>query len=205
MSFGVAYWLGGTDSDAHHPLLYNVSVPDSGSRCMTQSNSPIPHWSAVFKPSTNFLLGLAAMGLPAGYIAFRHVDWKKKPDSRKRVWISQVVFWPVAVLGLRVMHIAVMRYKQASFGKMTAGVLAASGIIAGGFEGGIRLGQKLVPKKPPYSPVTASPAPAPSLVQQAYQQGFWTGYHQARSGPLPTYPVYPAYSYPSGYRASLFR
>lgn len=171
---------------------------------MTQSSPTIPKWMDTFKPSSKFLLALAGMGLPAGYIAFRHIDWKKKPDSRKRMWISQAVFWPVAALGLRVMHIALWRYKQSSW-KMGGGILLGAGIVSAGFEGGMRLAQQLVPKNT-FSP--PAPSSNPAALRQAYQQGVTEGYRLAQqpmSSGTAGRPVSQQLPLVTAYRPSLFR
>lgn len=159
---------------------------------MTRPDSPSPSWLKVFWPASRFWLALAGMGMPAAYIAFRHIDGKERPDAKKRMLISQAVFWPVAVLGLRVMHVGLFRHRD-NMWRAVGGILTGSGIVAAGFEGGMRLARKLVPKPPQNMPPPNSTAAAPRpfspsppsasnvmLQQQAYQQGFRAGYRQAQ-------------------------
>jgi hypothetical protein len=171
---------------------------------MTQSSPHISKWIDTFKPSPKFLLALAGMGLPAGYIAFRHIDWKKKPDARKRMWITQAIFWPMAAFGLRVMHMALWRYKESPW-KMGGGILLGAGIVSAGFEGSMRLAQQLVPKKT-VAPLT--PSNDPVALRQAYQQGIIEGYRLAQQQMLNSTagrPVPQPFPLATAYRPALFR
>lgn len=155
--------------------------------------------------SPKFLFGLTCMSLPAGYIGLRHVNWKSKPDSKKRMLISHLVFWPVAVLGLRGMHLSFGKFapknKPVQKGKLALGVLASAGVIAGGFEGGLQLAKKLIPKQPYHSNANETKTD-PGTVQLAYQQGLSAGYQMAaqqlarQQTALQPTTIYPAFRTP---------
>lgn len=164
--------------------------------------SPIEKLKNFAKFSPKFLFGLTCMSLPAGYIGLRHINWKSKPDSKKRMLISHLVFWPVAVLGLRGMHLSFGKFapkdKPVQKGKLTLGILTSAGVIAGGFEGGLQLAKKLIPKKP-YSSSPSETKTDPKTTQLAYQQGLSAGYQMAAQllaqqratfQPTTTYPVF---------------
>ncbi len=136
------------------------------------------------------------MSAAATYIAYRHIDWKRKPDSKQRMLISHAVFWPVCAVGLKVMHLSFGLKKN---WQMLAGALAGAGVIAGGFEGGYQLARKLVPKQSSFPPQTVTP-PSPMTLQQAYNQGVQAGFRSALSSTYrpttggnarPTWAIYP--------------
>lgn len=155
----------------------------------------MPEWLKPLLPSNKFLLRLTIMSLPVAYILKKHLDWKPKPDSKKRMLIHHGVFWLSCIPALRFLHktpgqfAAAPRWIQLEQGISTFDAIkwpaASVATLIGGFEGGERLAKWLVPKQPkPPAPVTGFLTPATL---------------QARSNPRPTpystYPQpYPTYS-----------
>lgn len=122
--------------------------------------------------SPKFLAGAIGMGTAATYVAYRHVDWKSTSDSKQRMLISHLVFWPLCVIALKGMHL--------SFGlkenwQKALGVMVSSGMVIGAFEGSICLAKKLIPKQR-NQPVQSPQGISPLVARQAYQQGLSQGY-----------------------------
>jgi hypothetical protein len=144
--------------------------------------------------SPKFKLGAATMGIPVSYIAFRHVQWKRKPDAQKRMLIHHLVFWPLCIAGIKGMHM--------SFGlsgiRRALGLMAASGTLIAGFEGGGRLAKKLVPK--PLFPEKSSSPDSRLAFQSAFQAGFQAGLKAASSNRLAPQSRWTSYAPPSVYR-----
>jgi hypothetical protein len=144
--------------------------------------------------SPKFKLGAATMGIPMSYIAFRHVQWKRKPDAQKRMLIHHLVFWPLCIVGIKGMHM--------SFGlsgiRRALGLMAASGTLIAGFEGGGRLAKKLVPKQFfPEKPASPNSLEASHI---AFQVGFRAGLQAASSNRLAPQTLWMPYASPSVYR-----
>jgi hypothetical protein len=141
-----------------------------------------------------FKLGAATMGIPMGYIAFRHVQWKRKPDAKKRMLIHHLVFWPLCIAGIKGMHI--------SFGlsgiRRVLGLMAASGTLIGGFEGGGRVAKKLVPKQFISEKPSLPNSPEASCI--AFQAGFRAGLQAASNNGLAPQTLWMPYTSPSVYR-----
>jgi hypothetical protein len=135
------------------------------------------------------LVGAVLIAMPAAWITKVHMDWKPKPDSKKRMLIAHGVFWSSMLLGFKALHAALFALPerkilssprnmrlllQQLFNAKTRGPAAATlavaamglggfiGSMIGGFEGGIRLAKALVPKQ-------AKPAqPLQSLASPPY-------------------------------------
>lgn len=107
---------------------------------------------------------MLVFGLPIAYIIKKHMDWKPNPDSKKRMLIHHLTFWPLFFLGIGVGHNARKTYKFSLL--KTGGWLAAGmGMMIAGFEGGDRLARYIVPK-----------AAKPSQPQPIYPQLPFTMY-----------------------------
>jgi hypothetical protein len=124
-----------------------------------------PGFFAKWMPSPKLILGMSAMSLPVAYILKKHLDWKPRPDSKKRMLIHHGVFWLSGIPTLKFLHRAwgeferggkPLELKKEIAGKVPAGsslkvagwLAAAAGTLIGGFEGGGRLAKALVPKQP---------------------------------------------------------
>ncbi len=133
----------------------------------------MPDWKQrlqVLKPSPLFLFGLTMMSLPIGYILKKHLDWKPKPDSKKRMLIHHGVFWLSCIPALKFFH-NTWRYferhpdkialKPGGFWPAAGWMGAALGTLIGSFEGGDKVARYLVPKQPPpaESPQTFNTTP----------------------------------------------
>lgn len=117
-----------------------------------QSSASLPGGlKQLMSLSKRFQWGMLAMSMPVAYIIGKHINWKSKPDSRKRMIIHHLVFWPMALLGLKTMHVtfrwhpSCWKRDQEWFHRL--GALSGAGVITAGFELGDRLAKALVPKK----------------------------------------------------------
>jgi hypothetical protein len=163
---------------------------------------------------------LLVFSIPITYIIKKHLDWKPNPDSKKRMLIHHLFFWPLFFLGIGIGHNARKTYKTDLF--KTAGWLGAGmSLMIAGFEGGDRLARYLVPKtdKPqPPMPFLVAPAvfsyrshapakPGYPLQQAAYSQNR-PSYSVMRQGihpsnPSPLWSRFPNTGYQSNYLFSL--
>jgi hypothetical protein len=138
-----------------------------------------PGFLAKWLPSPKLILGMSAMSVPVAYILKKHLDWKPRPDSKKRMLIHHGVFWASGIPTLKFLHKAwgefqrggkPLELKKEITGKVPAGsslkvagwFAAATGTLIGGFEGGGRLAKALVPKPP--KPMTLAPGNAPMSI-----------------------------------------
>ncbi|MCE3234703.1 MAG: hypothetical protein K0Q50_883 [Vampirovibrio sp.] len=161
----------------------------------------MPEWLKPLLPSNKFLLRLAVMSLPVAYILKKHLDWKPKPDSKKRMLIHHAVFWLSCIPALKFLHKTPGQFaasrkfiqldKHISAFDAAKWPAAAVTTLIGGFEGGERLAKWLVPKQPK-PPMQASSSITPI-------------YTPARPNPYPTYSTYqnPASLYPTMPRTGL--
>lgn len=121
----------------------------------------MPDWKQtlqMLKPSPLFLFGLTMMSLPVGYILKRHLDWKPRPDSKKRMLIHHAVFWAACIPALKCFHNTwryfervpnkMPTFKPGGFWPAVAWMSASMGTLIGSFEGGGKLARYLVPKQP---------------------------------------------------------
>lgn len=136
----------------------------------------MPEWLKSILPSGKFMLRLAVMSLPVGYILKKHLDWKPKPDSKKRMLIHHVVFWLSCIPALKFLH--------KTPGKLAAGrqlihleqgtnaldavkwPAASVATLLAGFEGGDRLAKLLVPKQP--KPPINTPSPMQPVIPSSF-------------------------------------
>lgn len=130
----------------------------------------MPNWKQtlqMLKPSPLFLFGLTMMSLPVGYILKRHLDWKPRPDSKKRMLIHHAVFWAACIPALKCFHNTwryfervpnqLPTFKPGGFWPAVAWMSASMGTLIGSFEGGGKLARYLVPKQP-------SSRPSPKII-----------------------------------------
>ncbi len=152
-----------------------------------------------FEFKSSVAWGCGALLLPAVWITKVHMDWKPKPDSKKRMMIAHAGFWTGMFGGINALHTALFTLGPnrkwilppglfalaqdallSSGKRMQAlshlGVIGAGlgGIIALpalGFEGGLRLGKILIPKVP------AAPTENPNVfnaLSMSYRQPLGT-------------------------------
>ena len=120
------------------------------------------------------MLGAGLLALPAAWITKVHMDWKTRPDAKKRMLIAHAFFWSSMLAGFKLLHAALFSLPNRKvllptgffsllkqLGKSTTRGQAAAtltiivtgcggfaGSMIAGFEGGCRLAKKLVPKTP---------------------------------------------------------
>jgi hypothetical protein len=167
-----------------------------------------PGFMAKWLPSPKLLLGLSFMSLPIAYIIKKHLDWKPRPDSKKRMLIHHLVFWTSGVPALKFLHRAwgqferdkLFTLKEKVPGKVPAGsslkvagwLAAAAGTLIGGFEGGERLAKALVPKPPKsMAPATGNTPMPVNSIPPVFPQSTWP---RSALSPLAARPIPMTYS-----------
>jgi hypothetical protein len=122
---------------------------------------------------STLLVGAFLMAIPAAWIAKVHMDWKPKPDAKKRMLIAQTTFWTSMLIGFKILHAAlfalpdrkvllpagffslVYQFRKRETRGPAAAILTVIiggfgsfiGGMIGGFEGGNRLAKAIVPKQ----------------------------------------------------------
>lgn len=90
--------------------------------------------------------GIAAAALPVGYITYKHVQWEKHPQGKKRMLTRQLSFWAMMALGVLVVHNTFRAQMKAW--KKAVNFLAAGTLMASAFELSGQIGRAIFPYSP---------------------------------------------------------
>lgn len=100
----------------------------------------------------NVTTGLAAIGVPVGYLVAKHINWERPGNPQKRMMVHQATFWATFLAALYLIHKSFRIRTESTLTSLFAklGYLATASILPiAGFEGGSVLGRELYPRALP--------------------------------------------------------
>ena len=118
-------------------------------------------------------LGGAAVAIPIGYVAYKHISWMDSSQAKKRMAVRQATFWTGMAACLTLLHKGAF-WQELPFTKIkvTGPMRTLTGFLAGilgaaAFKAGLAFSNKLYPhdKKPKPLETSQTPITPPNPLQ----------------------------------------